>query len=201
MFTRHAISLRCKPPTPAPPARRFSCALWALFLIPLLFGGCNIKGGWLQYDSKILHADGRAQFETIKINQPENPASEATFTRKADGTVSSSVPPTYKPHNPSPASRALGWLVWLGGSACLLGCVLVVLRMSGWSFMAAAPKGVGYGLVAGGSLLIAVAVAFDARPVLSVAAVIAGVAVAVVVGYWDNLKQIVQRQKTLPETA
>lgn len=155
---------------------------------------CATDGGWIEWRREAVGLDGSRERETIRVEQPQSPADRATLERRADGGVKAGTPQSYKPADPpTPASKALGWLVWIGGVGVLLGGVLMVCRLSGWSVLAAAPKGVGLGLVIGGGALVAVAVAFDSNPLWSVAAAAGGVVVAVVVGFWDNIKQAMRR--------
>lgn len=172
----------------------------AALVFLMVLAGCSTKGGWLEWRADTAWPDGKVTTERLSVAQPDNPAREATFERKADGAAKVAVPPAYKPADPpSPVSKAMGWLVFVGGAAMFLGAVLMAMRVSGWSILARAPKGWGIGLMLGGALVVAVCVAFDNNPMLAGIAAGIGLIVGVIVSFWDNIKQWMEREQAAGE--
>lgn len=139
--------------------------------------------------------------EEYLIEQPENPAGEASLERgKSRAVIPNSYPPPAAPAAPTPTARALGGLVWLGGLLLVLGVLGTALRLAAGplslffpalAFLKAVPLGLSVGVALSGVLLIAVATVLAASPwwVLLIC-VLAVVGISLMVAFWDNVKKL-----------
>jgi hypothetical protein len=154
----------------------------------------------------VVPASFEQTHEESQLLQPQNPADVATLSSGTQG-MTMTIPPSYKPADlptsPTPAQKALGGLIWLGGALVVLGTLGVTLRFLPWTSTlgAVVPIGVSVLVALSGGLLIAYATVLATAPWWVTGVCIAGV---VAIGFWvalrDNFKLLGRKSAKRPSS-
>ena len=130
----------------------------------------------------------------IRVEQSENPAGPGTLVispGKTEATVEATYKPPDAPKPPTPAAKALGGLVWMGGALVVLGLLGLALRFIPWTATVGKVVPIGLSIVVAlsGGLLIALATVLSSTPWWVVGLCVLGVVVVgVIVAARDNWK-------------
>lgn len=142
--------------------------------------------------------------EVVTVIQPQNPDGAASLNRGADGSLGASIPPANvpaAPAAPSPASKALGSLVYWGAGLIVLGIVGIAARVFlANPFGAVVPVGIFVVIAGGGVALVLFATVLSSAPWWAIAAVGISVLVAIGIGVYDNWSKLFPTTTTTTTT-
>lgn len=159
------------------------------------------------YFAKLPQAFGvKTVDDTVTVVQPQNASGPATINKGADGSMSSTIPGSTVPKSPappSPASKALGFLVYVGAAILIAGAIGVVLHygfITSWGGLI--PVGICVLTAGGGAVLILYATVLANSPWWYTAIVSAGVlAAGVFVALHDNWQKMFGLPVVAPKPA
>ena len=141
----------------------------------------------------------RVERHEASVTQPESPQAPAVIDMGAGKVTipASYAPGTGDPAPPTPAAKAVGYLVWLGGGLVVLGMLGVALRFLPWTAAVGAvvPIGLSVGVALAGLFLIAFSLWLSAAPMWLIGVCVGVVVlVAVLVATRDNWKKLFDKE-------